>query len=106
LKTSYAETKEAIAKIKAMNIHVVMPTGDNERTANEAGIEEYHADLLSEDKVSIIEEIVRKQKEEGERKKKQSVIMVGDGICRWTGFHSGICRFNKSIIGCHYSCKL
>jgi len=89
-----------------MNIHVVMPTGDNERTANEAGIEEYHADLLSEDKVSIIEEIVRKQKEEGERKKKQSVIMVGDGICRWTGFHSGICRFNKSIIGCHYSCKL
>jgi len=53
------ETKEAIAKIKAMNIHVVMLTGDNERTArkiaNEAGIEEYHADLLPEVKVSIIE---------------------------------------------------
>jgi len=36
------ETKEAIAKIKAMNIHVVMLTGDNERTArkiaNEAGL--------------------------------------------------------------------
>jgi heavy metal translocating P-type ATPase len=78
------ETKEAIAKIKAMNIHVVMLTGDNERTArkiaDEAGIEEYHADLLPEDKVSIIEEIVRKQKKEGERKKKQAVIMVGDGI--------------------------
>ena len=76
------ETKEAIAKIKAMSIHVVMLTGDNERTANkianEAGIEEYHADLLPEDKVSIIEEIVRKQKK-GERKK-EAVIMVGDGI--------------------------
>jgi P-type E1-E2 ATPase len=78
------ETKEAIAKIKAMNIHAVMLTGDNERTANkianEAGIEEYHADLLPEDKVSIIEEIVRKHKKEGERRKKQAVIMVGDGI--------------------------
>jgi P-type Cu+ transporter len=72
------ETKEAIVKIKAMNIHVVMLTGDNERTANkianEAGIEEYHADLLPEDKVSIIEEIVRKQKKGG------AVVMVGDGI--------------------------
>jgi heavy metal translocating P-type ATPase len=78
------ETKEAIAKIKAMNIHVVMLTGDNERTANkianEAGIEEYHADLLPADKVSIIEEIVRKHKKEGESQKKQAVIMVGDGI--------------------------
>ncbi len=78
------ETKEAIAKIKAMKLHVVMLTGDNERTANkianEAGIEEYHADLLPEDKVSIIEEIVRKHKKQGEKHKKQAVIMVGDGI--------------------------
>ena len=76
------ETKEAISKIKAMSIHVVMLTGDNEsiarRIANEAGIEEYHANLLPEDKVSIIEEIVKKQKK-GERKNK-AVIMVGDGI--------------------------
>jgi P-type E1-E2 ATPase len=78
------EAKEAIAKIKAMKLHVVMLTGDNERTAskiaNEAGIEEYHADLLPEDKVLIIEEIVRKHKKEGERQKKHAVIMVGDGI--------------------------
>ena len=76
------ETKEAISKIKAMSIHVVMLTGDNEsiakRIANEAGIEEYHANLLPEYKVSIIEEIVKKQKK-GERKNK-AVIMVGDGI--------------------------
>jgi P-type E1-E2 ATPase len=50
------------------------------KVAKEAGIEEYHADLLPEDKVSIIEEIVRKQKKGGERKKKQAVVMVGDGI--------------------------
>jgi len=78
------EAKETITKIKAMNIHVVMLTGDNERTARqvakEAGIEEYHAELLPEDKVSIIEEIVRKQNKERQRKKKQSVVMVGDGI--------------------------
>jgi P-type E1-E2 ATPase len=44
------------------------------------GIQIYHANLLPADKVSIIEEIVRKQKK-GERKKKQeAVIMVGDGI--------------------------
>jgi heavy metal translocating P-type ATPase len=77
------ETKEVISKIKAMSIHVVMLTGDNEsiaeRIANEAGIEEYHANLLQEDKVSIIEEMKRKQKE-GKRKKEESIIMVGDGI--------------------------
>jgi cation transport ATPase len=76
------ETNEAISKIKAMSIHVVMLTGDNERVAkriaNEAGIDEYHANLLPEDKVSIIEEIVKKQKK-GERKNR-AVIMVGDGI--------------------------
>jgi P-type E1-E2 ATPase len=78
------ETKDAVARIKAMSIHVVMLTGDNERTANkianEAGIEEYHADLLPEDKVSIIEEIVRKQRKGEKKKKQEAVIMVGDGI--------------------------
>jgi P-type E1-E2 ATPase len=76
------ETKEAISKIKAMSFHVVMLTEDNERVAkriaNEAGIDGYHANLLPEDKVSIIEEIVKKQKK-GERKNK-AVLMVGDGI--------------------------
>jgi hypothetical protein len=35
---------------------------------------------LLEDKLSIIEEIGRKHSKEGERKKKQAVIIVGDGI--------------------------
>ena len=80
------EAIEAIAKIKAMNIHVVMLTGDNERIANkvakESGIEEYHANLLPEDKVSIIEEIVKGQKrgEKHWKKRGAAVVMVGDGI--------------------------
>jgi cation transport ATPase len=36
--------------------------------------------IIAKDLVSIIEEIVRKQKKGGERKKKQAVVMVGDGI--------------------------
>ena len=61
-----------------MKIKVVMLTGDNEkiakRIAEEVGIDEYHAALLPEDKVSKIEEIVRKN---GSQK---MVVMVGDGI--------------------------
>ena len=78
------ETKDVIAKIKAMNIHVVMLTGDNERiakkVAKESGIEEYHANLLPEDKVSIIEEIIKGQKRGEKHRKQEAVVMVGDGI--------------------------
>ena len=69
--------KEAISKIKKMKIKVVMLTGDNEkiakRIAEEIGIDEYHAELLPEDKVSKIEEIVRQNNS-------QMVVMVGDGV--------------------------
>ena len=55
--------------------HIVMMTGDSERTAAriafDAGISEYYAEVLPEDKAKYIE----KAKAEGRR-----VIMVGDGI--------------------------
>jgi heavy metal translocating P-type ATPase len=55
--------------------HIVMMTGDSERTAakiaSEVGISEYYAEVLPEDKAGYIE----KAKSEGRR-----VIMVGDGI--------------------------
>ena len=55
--------------------HIVMMTGDSEKTAAkiaaEAGITEYHAEVLPEDKAKYVE----KAKAEGHR-----VIMVGDGI--------------------------
>jgi len=55
--------------------HIVMMTGDSEKTAAriaaEAGIDEYYAEVLPEDKARFVE----KKKAEGHR-----VIMVGDGI--------------------------
>jgi P-type Cu+ transporter len=73
------EAIETISKIKAMGIRVIMLTGDNDkiakRIADKVDIDEYHANLLPQDKVSKIEEILLKQNET-----KKTVIMVGDGI--------------------------
>ncbi|HZS72939.1 MAG TPA: HAD-IC family P-type ATPase, partial [Candidatus Nitrosotalea sp.] len=72
------DAKEAISEIKKMKIKVVMLTGDNEkiakRIAEEVGIDEYHAELLPQDKVTKIEEIVKKHGDHN------MVVMVGDGI--------------------------
>ncbi len=70
------EAKEAIQKLKQIGVHkVVMLTGDNEGTAKaiarEAGIDQYFARLLPEDKV----EKVKQLRLEGSR-----IAMVGDGI--------------------------
>ncbi|MGY3716877.1 heavy metal translocating P-type ATPase [Sutcliffiella cohnii] len=66
---------EAIKRLKALNIEVVMITGDNERTAKaiaaEVGIDRVIAEVLPEGKAKEI------QKLQGEGKK---VAMVGDGI--------------------------
>lgn len=73
-----AEAKKVVAEIKKMKIKVVMLTGDNEqiakRIAQEVGIDEYHAELLPQDKVSKIEEIVRGHSDS------KMVVMVGDGV--------------------------
>ena len=71
-----AGVKEAIAELHALGVkHVVMLTGDSERTAcriaREAGVDEYGAELLPEDKYAYVEKI----KAEGRR-----VAMVGDGV--------------------------
>ncbi len=69
------EAKEAITRLKAQGIHLVMLTGDNERVAHtvaaEAGIEEVHARLLPEDKLRR----VRAWQQQGKR-----VAFIGDGI--------------------------
>ncbi len=67
---------EAVAALRAQGIrHVIMLTGDNERTAArisaEAGITEFRANLLPEDKHAYVEELVRQGRH---------VIMVGDGV--------------------------
>ncbi len=69
------ESKRALEDLKRLGIRTVMLTGDNEvvarQVADEVGIDEVHAELLPEDKVSIVEKLVA----EGHK-----VAMVGDGI--------------------------
>jgi Cd2+/Zn2+-exporting ATPase len=66
---------ETIRLLKKKGMRVEMLTGDNERIAraiaNKLGIDEYHAGLLPEDKVRIIEELDQKY---------GKVVMVGDGV--------------------------
>jgi len=70
-------TIEAIKSLKKLNIKkTIMLTGDNESTtyeiANLIGIDEYHSQLLPEDKVKILEDNLG----DGEGK----TVFVGDGI--------------------------
>ncbi|NJD75722.1 MAG: cadmium-translocating P-type ATPase [Candidatus Methanoperedens sp.] len=66
---------ETIRLLKKKGMRVEMLTGDNERIAkaiaNKLGIDEYHAGLLPEDKVRMIEELIQKY---------GKVVMVGDGV--------------------------
>lgn len=68
-------SKEAISKLQAMGLHVLMVTGDNRETAEairtQVGVDEAVAQVLPQDK----EAVVRKLQQEG-----HIVAMVGDGI--------------------------
>jgi P-type Cu+ transporter len=72
IKTTAAE---AIAKLHALGLRIVMATGDNETTAravaSELGIDEVHAGFRPEDKLVLIEKL------QGEGR---VVAMAGDGI--------------------------
>ena len=68
-------SKEAIGKLQAMGLRVLMVTGDNRATAEairaQGGVDEAVAQVLPQDK----EAVVRKLQQEG-----HIVAMVGDGI--------------------------
>jgi len=70
-----ATAAEAIAKLHALGLKIVMATGDNETTAKAVaarlGIDEVRAGLRPEDKLKIIE---------GLQHKGEVVAMAGDGI--------------------------
>ena len=70
------EAAEAVARLRQAGFRkIVMMTGDNRHTAakisDEVGVDEYHAEVLPEDKASFINE---------ERAAGRTVVMVGDGI--------------------------
>jgi heavy metal translocating P-type ATPase len=70
-----AESEKAISDLRKLGIRTIMLTGDNhdiaEAVAKEVGIDEFHSELLPQDKVSFVERLVSR----GHR-----VAMVGDGI--------------------------
>ena len=68
------DSRQAINELKNMGIHVVMLTGDNEKTARaigkQAGVDEVIAGVLPDGKEKVIRRLQQKGK----------VAMVGDGI--------------------------
>lgn len=68
------DSPAAIKQLKDMGIHVVMLTGDNEKTAKaigaQAGVDEVIAGVLPDGKAAVVESF----------KSRGRVIMVGDGI--------------------------
>ena len=68
------DSKQAVSELKNMGIHVVMLTGDNEKTAQaigkQAGVDEVIAGVLPDGKEKVIHRLQQKGK----------VAMVGDGI--------------------------
>ncbi len=69
------EAPEVIADLRKLHIRTELITGDNRRVAaklaKDVGIDEYHAELLPEDKVKVAEDLVKRY---------GSVAMVGDGV--------------------------
>lgn len=68
------DSPKAISELQNMGIHVVMLTGDNEKTAKaigaQAGVDEVIAGVLPNEKEAVIRSLAQKGK----------VAMVGDGI--------------------------
>ena len=69
-----SDSPQAVRELQHMGVHVVMLTGDNERTARaigkQAGVDEVIAGVLPDGKEAVIREL----------KKKGKTAMVGDGI--------------------------
>lgn len=73
------ESKSAIEALKKAGIHrTIMLTGDREevaqKVARELGVDEFHGQLLPQDKMKIMEELLEK------KKASEAIAFVGDGI--------------------------
>ena len=71
-------SEKLIKYLNKAKIKTIMLTGDNDNVAKEVAekvdIKEYHASLLPQDKLRILEDIIKN------KKKGETVIFVGDGI--------------------------
>ncbi|WP_126662945.1 heavy metal translocating P-type ATPase [Haloterrigena salifodinae] len=81
------EAKWAVSRLQEQGVRVVMLTGDNEGTARaiaeEVGIDEYHAELLPDEKLEWIRRLEGEtggDDEESDDDAEATVAMVGDGI--------------------------
>src|SRR5213595_1569445 len=68
-------TKEAVRQLHAMDLKIIMCTGDNLRTAEsvarELGIDEFRAEVMPDEKIEIVKDL---------KSKGAIVAMAGDGI--------------------------
>ena len=68
-------TKEAVLQLHAMDLKIIMCTGDNLRTAEsvarELGIDEFKAEVMPDEKIEIVKDL---------KSKGAIVAMAGDGI--------------------------
>ncbi|APX95423.1 heavy metal translocating P-type ATPase [Natronorubrum daqingense] len=82
------EAKWAVSRLQDQGVRVVMLTGDNEGTARaiatEVGIDEYHAELLPEEKLEWIRRLDGESRPDEDGREDDTrpghVAMVGDGI--------------------------
>lgn len=68
-------TREAVRELHAMDLKIIMCTGDNQRTAEsvarELGIDEFEAEVMPDEKIEIVNDL---------KSKGAIVAMAGDGI--------------------------
>ena len=72
------EAKDLISYLNSVGAKTIMLTGDNEKIAShvckELAIKEYKASLLPQNKVEVVDELIKQKKE------KEVLCFVGDGI--------------------------
>lgn len=87
-------TEEIIARLRARGAHIVMLTGDNERTAaavgRTLGITDVRAGLKPADKVSAVKEIERRV---------GATLMVGDGVNDAPALAAATCGVAMGVAG-------
>jgi Cd2+/Zn2+-exporting ATPase len=89
-----AGVREAIASLHNAGIHIVMLTGDNERTgravAHTLGVEDVRADLKPADKVKAVKDLETQY---------GAVLMVGDGVNDAPALAAATCGVAMGVAG-------